>query len=56
MRENHTNPGQQAYEDYWAKQMADSEFRAIYEEEAAKKEQELAAVTRKTGATEEETQ
>lgn len=30
--------GQQRYEDYWAKQMADPEFRALYEEEAAKKE------------------
>ena len=30
--------GQQAYDDYWAKQMADPEFRAIYEQEAAKKE------------------
>lgn len=38
MREDHINPGRQAYEDYWAKQMADPELRAIYEEEAAKKE------------------
>jgi DNA-binding transcriptional regulator YiaG len=30
--------GQQRYDDYWAKQMADPEFQAIYEEEAAKKE------------------
>jgi DNA-binding XRE family transcriptional regulator len=30
--------GQRRYEDYWAKQMADPEFRAVYEEEAAKKE------------------
>jgi HTH-type transcriptional regulator/antitoxin HipB len=30
--------GQQRYDDYWAQQMADPEFRAVYEEEAAKKE------------------
>lgn len=30
--------GQQRYDAYWAKQMADPEFRAIYETEAAKKE------------------
>jgi DNA-binding XRE family transcriptional regulator len=30
--------GQRRYEDYWAKQMNDPEFRAVYEEEAAKKE------------------
>jgi DNA-binding XRE family transcriptional regulator len=28
--------GARRYEDYWAKQMADPEFRAVYEEEAAK--------------------
>jgi predicted XRE-type DNA-binding protein len=33
-----TNVGRQAYEDYWARQMADPDFRAVYEEEAAKKE------------------
>ena len=38
MREDTINPGRQAYEDYWAKQMADPEFRAVYEAEAAKKE------------------
>ncbi len=32
------NEGQQAYEDYWARQMSDPEFREVYEEEAAKKE------------------
>ncbi|MSP14372.1 MAG: helix-turn-helix domain-containing protein [Chloroflexi bacterium] len=32
------NEGRQAYEDYWAKQMADPEFRKVYEEEAAKKD------------------
>jgi DNA-binding XRE family transcriptional regulator len=30
--------GQRSYEDYWAKQMADPDFRKVYEEEAAKKE------------------
>ncbi len=30
--------GQQRYENYWAKQMNDPEFRATYEQEAAKKE------------------
>jgi hypothetical protein len=32
------NPGRRAYEDYWARQMADPEFRCTYEEEAAKQE------------------
>jgi len=30
--------GARAYQEYWDKQMADPEFRAIYEQEAAKKE------------------
>ncbi len=38
MNENLNNEGQKRYEAYWAKQMADPEFRHIYEEEAAKKE------------------
>jgi predicted XRE-type DNA-binding protein len=38
MAERSKTRGQQAYEDYWAQQMADPEFRKIYEEEAAKKE------------------
>lgn len=40
MTEQHAtqNPGVQAYEDYWARQMADPEFRAVYEEESSKKE------------------
>ena len=38
MTESVKTRGQQAYEDYWARQMADPEFRKIYEEEAAKKE------------------
>ncbi len=37
-QEEQRSAGQQAYEDYWAKQMADPAFRAVYEEEAAKKE------------------
>ena len=32
------NEGQRRYNEYWAKQMADPEFRRVYEEEAAKKE------------------
>jgi DNA-binding XRE family transcriptional regulator len=31
------NPGQQAYDEYWDRQFADPEFRAVYEEESAKK-------------------
>jgi DNA-binding XRE family transcriptional regulator len=31
-------PGQARYDAYWARQMVDSEFRAAYAEEAAKKE------------------
>src|SRR5947209_8469487 len=38
MTENDTTPEQQAYQEYWASQMADPEFREIYEQEAAKKE------------------
>ena len=38
MPEKTRTEGERAYEDYWAKQMADPEFRAVYEEEAAKKE------------------
>ncbi len=38
MSEKQKNEGQKRFEEYWAKQMADPEFRAIYEEEAAKKE------------------
>ena len=32
------NPGKQAYDDYWERKFADPEFRAVYEEEASKKE------------------
>ena len=38
MKEQTPHDGQRRYQEYWAKQMADPEFRAIYEEEAAKKE------------------
>jgi len=37
-QEEQRSAGQQAYEDYWNRQMADPEFRAVYEEESAKKE------------------
>ncbi|MBI1927695.1 hypothetical protein HYR99_26065 [Candidatus Poribacteria bacterium] len=37
-RQEKTKPeGQRRYEEYWAKQMADPEFRKVYEEEARKK-------------------
>jgi DNA-binding XRE family transcriptional regulator len=36
--ETRKKKGQQAYDLYWAEQMADPEFRRVYEEEAAKKE------------------
>jgi DNA-binding transcriptional regulator YiaG len=32
------NEGQRRYEAYWAKQMADPQYRRVYEEEAQKKE------------------
>ena len=38
MSEKSKTRGQQAYEEYWAQQMADPAFRKVYEEEAAKKE------------------
>jgi len=38
MNEKAKIEGQKRYDEYWAKQMADPEFRAIYEEEAAKSE------------------
>lgn len=38
MKSEQMTEGQWRYEDYWAKQMADPEFRAVYEEEAAKKD------------------
>lgn len=38
MSENQKPEGQKRFEDYWARQMADPEFRATYAEEGAKKE------------------
>jgi DNA-binding XRE family transcriptional regulator len=38
MSENLTSKGQERYDAYWAKQMADPAFRSVYVEEAAKKE------------------
>lgn len=38
MNETTKSEGAQAYEAYWAKQMADPQFRKVYEEEAAKKD------------------
>lgn len=32
------NEGQRRYEEYWARQMADPEYRRLYKEEAAKKD------------------
>lgn len=32
------NEGQRRYEEYWARQMADPEYRRLYEEEASKKD------------------
>lgn len=38
MKKEMQSKGQQHYQDYWDRQMADPEFRRVYEEEAAKKE------------------
>jgi len=38
MQEERKLKGQQSYDEYWAEQMANPEFRRVYEEEAAKKE------------------
>jgi len=38
MNDTTSTEGQRHYEEYWAKQIADPEFRQVYEEEAAKKE------------------
>ena len=38
MNETTISDGQQRYEDYWDAQLADPAFRAVYAEEAAKKE------------------
>lgn len=37
-KEGIAKTGQQSYDEYWAEKMADPEFQAVYEEEAAKKE------------------
>ncbi len=38
MKNQMAKEGQRRYQEYWARQMADPEFRRVYEEEAAKKE------------------
>jgi DNA-binding XRE family transcriptional regulator len=38
MKERRITEGAKRYKEYWDKQMADPKFRAIYEQEAAKKE------------------
>lgn len=38
MKKESSNEGQRRYQEYWNRQMADPEFRRVYEEEAAKKE------------------
>ncbi len=38
IEKDNRNEGQRRYDEYWAKQMADPEFRRIYEEESQKKE------------------
>ena len=43
-KENQINEGQRRYEDYWARQDTDPEFRRVYEEEAQKKELWLALI------------
>jgi DNA-binding XRE family transcriptional regulator len=37
MHDQQVPEGQRRYEEYWARQMADPEFRAVYEAEAARK-------------------
>ena len=37
-QDDYTNASQRAYEEYWVRQMADPEFRRVYDEEAAKKD------------------
>ena len=38
MQERPLAAGRQRYDDYWAQKMADPDFRAVYDEEAAKKD------------------
>jgi DNA-binding XRE family transcriptional regulator len=56
MSEKQKPEGQKRYEDYLAKQMADPEFRATYEEEAAKKDLwlQLVEARRTAGLTQQE--
>jgi DNA-binding XRE family transcriptional regulator len=56
MKENSMTEGQKAYEAYWAKQMADPEFRRVYTEEAKKKELwlQLVEARQATGMTQQE--
>ncbi len=49
MKEQQTE-GAKRYEEYWARQMADPEFRRTYEEETEKKELWLALVEARQGA------
>ncbi len=53
MEEHGVTEGQTRYDAFWAKQMEDPEFRAIYKEEAAKKELwlQLAEARRACGLT-----
>ncbi len=50
MRENANSEGGRRYEEYWARQMADPEFRREYEEESQKKELWLALVEARQAA------
>lgn len=56
MQENKNDEGRRRYEKYWARQMADPEFRKVYEEEAAKKELwlQLVEARQQTGLTQAE--
>lgn len=44
VEEGSKNVGQERYDEYWTEQMADPEFRRVYQEEAAKKELRLQLV------------
>jgi DNA-binding XRE family transcriptional regulator len=48
--ENQKDEGQRRYDEYWAKQMADPEFRHVYQEEAQKKELWFALVEARQAA------
>lgn len=50
LKENPHNEGRSRYEEYWARKMADPEFRRVYEEEAQKKELWLALVEARQAA------